>query len=221
MARFGSFEADYARRQLLRDGRDVHLTPKAFDLLRVLLDAAPRVVSKTELHERLWPRTFVADATLAGLVKELRRALDDSNPDAPLIRTINRVGYAFCAPLRPAERRAPDVDRWVAVGERRIRIGFGESVVGRDPGCALWLDHASVSRRHARILVSDDGAVLEDLGSKNGTTVGGRALSGAHRLHDGERLGFGRVIVVYRSARASLPTVTQTGWSHHLPLGPS
>ena len=50
MALFGSFEFDAARRQLSREGREVHLTPKAFDLLKVLLEAAPRVVPKGELH---------------------------------------------------------------------------------------------------------------------------------------------------------------------------
>src|SRR5262245_9249814 len=106
MARFGSFELDTAQRQLRRDGRDVHVTPKAFDLLTLLVDAAPRVVRKTEIHERLWPNTFVADATLTGLIKELRRALDDRDSEAPLIRTAHRVGYAFSAALEPAQPHA-------------------------------------------------------------------------------------------------------------------
>ena len=53
----------------------VHVTPKAFDLLQLLIEQAPRVVEKRELHERLWRGTFVSDATLVGLVKELRRGL--------------------------------------------------------------------------------------------------------------------------------------------------
>ncbi|HZF32140.1 MAG TPA: winged helix-turn-helix domain-containing protein [Gammaproteobacteria bacterium] len=107
MARFGSFELDGAQRQLRRDGGDVHLTPKAFDLLTLLIEAAPRVVRKTEIHERLWPSSFVADATLTGLIKELRRALDDRDPQKPLIRTAHRVGYAFCAALEPEAESAP------------------------------------------------------------------------------------------------------------------
>jgi eukaryotic-like serine/threonine-protein kinase len=107
MTRFGSFELDPAQRQLRRDGSEMHVTPKAFDLLALLIDAAPRVVRKSELHERLWPTTFVADATLAGLVKELRRALDDRDPERPVIRTAHRVGYAFCAPLEPDAENPP------------------------------------------------------------------------------------------------------------------
>ena len=51
--RFGACELDAARRQLLREGREIHLTPKAFELLTQLVDAAPRVVKKLALHERL------------------------------------------------------------------------------------------------------------------------------------------------------------------------
>jgi adenylate cyclase len=96
IVRFGTFTFDARRRQVLQDNGDViHLTPKAFDLLGVLLESSPRVVSKAELHERVWPGTFVSDATLAGLVKELRRALSDAASDKPLIRTSHGVGYAF------------------------------------------------------------------------------------------------------------------------------
>src|ERR671910_547925 len=94
--RFGPFLLDAARRQLFRDSANVHVTPKAFELLLLLVAAAPRVLSKRELHEQLWPGTYVSDATLVGLVKELRRALDDRDPGAPVIRTAHRVGYAFC-----------------------------------------------------------------------------------------------------------------------------
>jgi DNA-binding winged helix-turn-helix (wHTH) protein len=54
IVRFGTFVLDSDRRQLTRDGVAIHLTPKAFDLLALLADEAPRVVRKTELHERLW-----------------------------------------------------------------------------------------------------------------------------------------------------------------------
>ena len=97
---FGTCTFDARRRQVLRDNGDViHLTPKAFDLLGLLLESSPSVVRKTELHERLWPGTFVSDATLAGLVKELRRALRDPASDVPLIRTSYGVGYALSGAL--------------------------------------------------------------------------------------------------------------------------
>src|SRR5215510_11673268 len=96
IARFGTFTFDSQQRQVLRqDGTVLHLTSKAFDLLGILLEAAPSVVPKTDLHERLWPQTFVSDATLAGLVKELRRAFRHTH-SAKFLRTSYGVGYAFC-----------------------------------------------------------------------------------------------------------------------------
>ena len=110
IVRFGRCTFDARRRQVFRDDGDViHLTPKAFDLLGVLLESSPNVVRKAELHERLWEGTFVSDATLAGLVKELRRALGGPASDVPLIRTSYGVGYAFSGPLeqiRPGSRAA-------------------------------------------------------------------------------------------------------------------
>src|SRR5262245_54473325 len=112
MARFGTFELDSQRRQLRRGMEDLHLTPKAFDLLSLLIDAAPRVVPKSELHQRLWPAGVVTDATLVGLVKEIRRVLEDTNPEAPLIRTAHRVGYAFDAPITRSPQAAPRLSHW-------------------------------------------------------------------------------------------------------------
>ena len=86
IVRFGRFSFDRGTRLLTCDAASVHLTPMAFDLLSVLIDEAPRVVPKAELHSRLWPDSFVSDATLLGLVKEVRRALGDEG-DGALIRT--------------------------------------------------------------------------------------------------------------------------------------
>ena len=72
---FGGFCLDLATRQLLHGETDVGLSPKAFDLLHVLIDNRTRAVSKAELHDRLWKDTYVTDANLAVLVAELRRAL--------------------------------------------------------------------------------------------------------------------------------------------------
>lgn len=206
--RFGSFELDSARRQLFRDSREIHLTPKAFDLLSLLIDAAPRVVAKAELHDRLWPNGVVSDATLVGLVKEIRRALDDRKRAAPLIRTAHRVGYAFDAPLVCAPRRA-GVSRWLIAGDRRIGLVDGENLIGRDPEATVQLDYSTVSRRHARVVVTETSTVLEDLGSKNGTTIGGTKLTGTVTLHNGDHFACGQVLLTYRESSAGLPTATQ------------
>jgi hypothetical protein len=211
MPRFGPFELDPVRRQLSRDSLPVHLTPKAFDLLKILVDAAPRVVTKTELHKRLWPATFVADATLVGLVKEIRRALDDRDRDAPLIRTAHRVGYAFCPTLEGTPAGSAQVCGWLVVGERRIPLIAGESVLGREPGADVWLDYATVSRRHALIVADPNTVSLRDLGSKNGTRVGEQVLVGMVVLRDGDRIYFGQLPAMYRAPGAALATVSQVG----------
>jgi DNA-binding winged helix-turn-helix (wHTH) protein len=207
---FGSFELDSSRRQLLREGRDVHLTPKAFDLLTTLIEAAPRVVTKTELHERLWPNGVVSDATLVGLIKEIRRALGDAERDAPYVRTANRVGYAFEAPIVRGPRPLQWL-RWLLAGERHIGLVAGENVIGRDPEANVQLDYATISRRHARLTVTETSTVLEDLGSKNGTTLDGKRLTSAVTLCNGDRFACGDVHLTYRESSAGAPTVTQIG----------
>jgi DNA-binding winged helix-turn-helix (wHTH) protein len=209
--RFGPFTLDAARRQLRREGEVVHLTPKAFDLLLLLVNDAPRVISKHQLHERLWPATFVSDATLAGLVKELRRALHDHDDDAPVIRTVHRVGYAFCPEVHaagPAVRAR--VWHWLVFRGRRMVLRDGENIVGRDPGSNVWLDVAGVSRRHARIIVGDHDASLEDLGSKNGTTVRDEHVRQTVTLEDGASISFGPVAGVYRTSTAGMSTETHS-----------
>ena len=75
--RFGEHALDESRRELLCRGEAVHLTPKAYELLRLLLERRPAAVSKAEIHDRIWPGTFVSDVNLATLVFEIRTAIGD------------------------------------------------------------------------------------------------------------------------------------------------
>ena len=210
VVRFGAFTLDPATRRLVRGTVDIHLTRKAFDLLCLLVTDAPRIVTKTELHDRLWPGTFVTEATLVSLIKELRRALDDRDRAARVIRTAHGIGYAFAATVdRVREHAAGASCHWVDVDGRHIRLIEGENVIGRDPSSRVWLDVATISRRHARILVGEDGAVLEDLGSKNRTKVGEAALNGRMRLQDGDRILVGPRLLVYRAAPTGMTTEAQ------------
>lgn len=210
MMRFGPFEFDATAHRLTQRDRSVHLTPKAFDLLSLLIDEAPRVVAKDEIHTRLWPRYAVSDATLIGLVKELRRALDDNDPAQRMIRTVHRVGYAFDAPLETDAGRIT-AGGLLVVGRRRARLIEGDNLIGRDPACDVWIDDATVSRRHARIVVVASRVALEDLGSKNGTRIDDRTVVEPCELRDGDRIRFGAVDAVFRDSPASRPTDTQLG----------
>jgi TolB-like protein/DNA-binding winged helix-turn-helix (wHTH) protein/Tfp pilus assembly protein PilF len=109
---FGDFMLDESRRQLLRGGDPIHLSPKAFQFLSILIHETPRAVSKADLQERVWPETFVTEGNLATVVAELRSALDDDRRDAKFIRTLYGFGYSFTAPVAnvasPSARRV----RW-------------------------------------------------------------------------------------------------------------
>jgi DNA-binding winged helix-turn-helix (wHTH) protein len=213
MTRFGKFDFDPVTRRVRCEGVDIHLAPKAFELLAALLDGAPRVVSKRELHARLWPGGAVADATLVALIKQLRAALDDRDRAAPLIRTVHRVGYALEISLAQREQSMPSVAaRWLTVGQRRLSLATGENIVGRDEAASVRLDDPVVSRRHARILVSSSGAHIEDLGSKNGTFIDGQPIAaGPMPLRDGIQLAFGTVRVIYGESGNGMPTLTHAG----------
>ena len=208
MVRIGSFELDVSRRQLRFSTDDVHLTPKAFDLLAVLADAAPRVLSKAELHRRVWPNRVVSDATLVGLVKELRRAFAAHDPGARLIRTSHRVGYALDLPV-VREDHFPSPSHCLVTATESLPLVDGENLIGRDARADVRLDHAMVSRRHARIVVGSSRAVLEDLGSKNGTLLEGRPVTQPVALEDGNRISFGRLVATYRETAAALSTLAE------------
>ena len=206
--RFGAFTLDPARRQLSRDGGEIHLTPKAFDLLSLLVGEAPRVVRKNELHERLWPGTFVSDATLVGLVKELRRALDDHDAAAPIVRTAHGVGYAFAAEIARPATRPSAANCWLVLGARRIPLSDGENILGRDPSAAVFIDAAGVSRRHARISVDQRHVTLEDLDSKNGTRIRSTPVTTKTPLRDGDEIRVGPVLIIFHASASGMSTET-------------
>ena len=210
---FGRFTIDESTRQLLRNGREVHLSPKAFDLLMALLEARPRALSKTELHARLWPDTFVSEANLAMLVAEIRSAIGDDARAPQFVRTVQRHGYAFhgkAADVVPAEpSTASAVKHWLLAPLRQIPLTAGENVVGRDPAVQVWLDSTSVSRRHARIVIAGERVTVQDLKSKNGTRVKGRPAENPVPLTDGDEISFGSITVTFRTWAAGEATNTE------------
>jgi len=207
---FGDFHLDTRARQLLRDGREIHISPKAFELLHLLVEQRARAVAKAEIHDRLWPGTFVSEANLSSLIAELRRALDDPPQSSQYIRTVHRFGYAFRGTVdeAPADARPPARACWLVWNGREIPLAEGENVVGRDADVAVSLDSPSVSRRHARILVSGASATLEDLGSKNGTTLRNAPVTSPAALSDLDELQIGSVRIVIRIMRGGETTET-------------
>jgi DNA-binding winged helix-turn-helix (wHTH) protein len=200
---FGRFVLDPGTRQLASGSNLVHLSPKAFSLLQLLIERRPAVVHKDEIASRIWPGVSVSDASLGGLVKEIRRALEDDPAEPSFIRTAHTIGYAFIASIDQETGTYDPIDRgshrcWLAWGDRTMSLTSGENVIGRDPRCTVWLDASGVSRRHARIFIDATGATIEDLGSRNGTVVRDAVLTRPRRLEDGDRIDVGATTLTFR-----------------------
>lgn len=210
---FGDCEFDSGQRVLLRHGSAVALSPKAFQLLELLLDCRPEAVAKAELVERLWPETFVSDASLHNLVAEIRAAIGDAPRAARYIRTVPRYGYAFHGDVRPAPAVA--VSSTTPSGARLIAnrgewlLSEGPNVVGRDRECAVRIDSVTLSRRHAQVVVTNGEATVEDLGSKNGTRVNGQPVVEPVALRDGDQVEVGTTTMTYRIMATTPSTVTR------------
>lgn len=201
---------DEGARLVRRNGRDVHLAPKAFDLLLILVRNQPNVVAHDRLHAALWPGVHVSETSLAALVTQLRKALGDSADDGRVIRTLHRVGYAFVGEAVVSGHTptvAMPASRLIWRGES-FDVPAGESVIGRDRVCAICMDADSVSRHHARVRVSEHGAWIEDLGSKNGTWVGGERITSAVPLVDGASVRLGSETVRFEFGGDQRPTKT-------------
>src|ERR687897_2113204 len=205
---FGDITLDSDSRQLVRGNTPVHISPKAFDVLCHLVERRPDVVSKNQLFELVWPGTFVVEANLTVLVTELRRALGDDPHTPRFIRTLHKHGYAFCGQVTEIAPRPPARDAlrvWLLWNDRVLPLAEGENVIGRDPSCGVWLDQPGVSRRHARVVVNNGGAEIEDLGSKNGTFVSETAITGPRQLRDADVIQLGSVDLKYRTWSPSRP----------------
>lgn len=209
--RFGDFVLDTDTGELLRESRPVHLSPKAFQLLELLVETRPRARPKDTRYNLLWPNTFVVEANLSNLVGEVRAALGD-NPRRPrFVRTVHGFGYAFSeGPQSEGVSTPPSrgVLYRLVWEHGRATFGEGEQVLGRDPTLEVCLESSSVSRRHARVHIADGVAVLEDLGSKNGTFVNGQRITTAVRLSDRDQIGVGEVRLKFRILSSQTSTET-------------
>jgi DNA-binding winged helix-turn-helix (wHTH) protein len=189
--RFGECVFDLGARRLERSGAELRLSPKAFELLALLLERAPNAVSKDELQALLWPATFVGPTSLARLVNEVRGAIGDDRHSERFVRTLRRFGYAFCAAVQEESTPGPSTRAAATAcalhwGSREVPLIEGENLIGRAPDCVVRIPSFRVSRHHARIVVAKGKVVIEDLGSKNGTSVGGKTIAGTTPLADGD-----------------------------------
>jgi len=211
---FGDFVLNRGTRQLLRAGKARRLGPKALELLDLLLQQRPNVVTRERIRDRLWPGTHVTDSTLATVVTEVRSALDEDPKQPRFVRTAHGVGYAFCGEATESGPTLPQPGRSMAyrlvLEDREVALRLGENLLGRVEDGVAWIEAPTVSRRHARILVEHDRATIEDLGSKNGTFVRGQRISEPTLLAAGDVIRLGRVSMKLRALRVEQSTATGT-----------
>jgi DNA-binding winged helix-turn-helix (wHTH) protein len=206
---FGGFTLDHDTRQLLSNGDEIHLSPKAFELLTLLVANRQRAVSKVELQQQLWPSTFVEETNLATLAAEVRRALSDSAATPRFLKTIYAFGYRFVGEVTAdAVAEQGRARLWLTHDRRHIPLLEGSNVIGRASDAAIPIDSPGISRHHARIVVTDGEATLEDLGSKNGTQLNGSRMTKPSRLSNGDEIRLGAVMLIFGTGSQIAPTET-------------
>jgi DNA-binding winged helix-turn-helix (wHTH) protein len=207
--RFGDYVLYSGTRELTRRGRAVPLSPKVFELLELLLERRPEAVAKDAIHDRLWPKSFVSESSLARLAAEARAALADDARKPRYLRTVFGFGYAFCG---EAVEERPRVESGLAchltIGPRKIPLSLGENVLGRADEAVVSIPSTKASRRHARIVVEERSAALEDLASKNGTFLRGQLIEAPSPLSDGDEITIGEVVITFRITRGGGSTET-------------
>jgi DNA-binding winged helix-turn-helix (wHTH) protein len=204
--RFGPFLYDPADRALFRDGAEVPLTHKSRDLLLYFLENPRRTLLRERLVEKVWGGVAVTDEAVRAQIVRLRRALGEAGDE--LVKSVRQEGYRWegdvwveDAPRARAARSVlPRGPRFrLVLDDREVQLLDGANVIGRDSESALWIDDASVSRRHAQVVVTDGRARLEDLDSKNGTFLNGRKISRAEALANGDQIRVGAIEIYFRT----------------------
>ena len=196
---------DGGRRELSRSGETVHVSPKAFRLLEMLIAAAPDAVSRDDLYAGLWPDTYVDEANLPNLVAEIRKALEDDSRNPRFVKTVHGFGYAFIGAVESDGAWSTFVLQW---GGREFPLREGVSVIGRDATADVQIESAGVSRRHASINANGGTATIRDLESKNGTFVDGLRVDGGTVVSGDSEIRLGSAVLRVRRISTEQSTMT-------------
>jgi TolB-like protein/DNA-binding winged helix-turn-helix (wHTH) protein/Tfp pilus assembly protein PilF len=122
---FGEFVLDFDSRELRRGPEPVRLSPKALQLLQILVNERPKALSKADLQDRLWPDTFVVEKNLANLISEIREALGEDRLEPRFIRTVPRYGYAFREAATQADESKSAAQPFSLSRWRRLALALG------------------------------------------------------------------------------------------------
>ena len=201
---FGPFRMEVTERRLLRGGLAVPLQPKVFNTLLALVENSGHLLKKADLMARLWPETFVEEATLARNISDLRKALGDGQGGKKYIETVSKQGYRFVARVEPAAdavggRLAPSGEGTGAGAERTLAVlpflslGADE----RDEVLGAGLADALITRLSnlRQVSVRPTSAVIKYVGRRQDPLMLGRELGVAAVLEGSLQLSGGRLRV--------------------------
>ena len=144
MKSFPPFQLDTVNQCLWREGARVPLTPKAFDVLRFLVEHAGRLVTQDELLEALWPETYVQPEVLRKYILEIRKALADNPGEPRFVATLPKRGYQFIAQVGEENSSA-------AISSRMAETF--QTLVGREAALAQLHSHLQKTMRGQRQIV--------------------------------------------------------------------
>jgi DNA-binding winged helix-turn-helix (wHTH) protein len=225
LVRFGVFELDLKTGELRKRGVKVPLQDQPFQVLAMLVARPGDLVTREELRAALWKDAVFVDFDhgLNKAVGKIRHALGDLADSPRFVETLERRGYRFIAAVERVDEappasgagRAPASTShvparlvYVVWNDRAIALPVGTHVIGRDPDTAIWIESSVVSRRHAHIVVHEQGVTIEDLGSHNGTFVNGERLAAARPLTHGDEVRVGPAKLVLHDSADSTATAT-------------
>ena len=213
--RFGDFELDVAAFTLRREGTAVRLEKIPMEVLVLLVEQAGTLVARDGLGAALWGSDVFLDrdAAINTAIRKIRKALGEDADRPRFIETVVGKGYRFVGPIvrDPIDAQGQVTDYRLTRGTHAFALQLGENLIGRDPGVHVFLDHPSVSRRHARISITARRAVIEDLNSRNGTCVGGRGITSPTELNDGAIISVGPITLTFVALSAVASTRPMSG----------
>jgi len=177
--RFGPFELDESLYELRREGADLRLRRRSFEVLRFLIEERARVVGKDELLDRIWGRRFVSQSALANCISELRAAFGGELEASAIIRTVYGRGYRFVAKLDEPAPVAGARPSPIGVGEAARESGPRDVFVGRErelERLEAALDAARAGRPQIAVLMGEAGIGKSSIAARFAARARGRGV---------------------------------------------
>ena len=205
---FDPFSLDLANEQLWRGSQAIKLRPKAFAVLDHLLGHPGQLVTKDDLLNAVWPGTFVGDAVLKVVIRQIREALGDDPKSPRFIETAHRRGYRFIGEIAvsgqtPVTDRQPSSSNAVSASPRRS-ADFSDGVVGRDEALSRmrgWFDKMLGGERQIVFVTGEAGIGKTALVDTFARTIASRSI----------RIGRGQCLEQYGTGEAYLPFLEAIG----------